>query len=67
MKKLAYKIRTKNYLLTNKHINNDEYIPQIYKKIQGWHPPPTSESTENRIIEFEKIIKEAITKNKNNK
>ena len=63
MKKLAYRIRTKQYLLTENRLSNREYIPQIYIKLQNWHPPPASLTLENCITAFEKQLKATITSN----
>jgi hypothetical protein len=38
VKKLAYRIRTKQYLLSNKKPTNTKYIPQIYKKLKTGNP-----------------------------
>jgi len=59
IKKLAYRIRTKQYLLDNDTINRNEYIPQLYVKIKNWNPPPASASTEERMTLFEKKLREA--------
>jgi hypothetical protein len=56
--KLAYSIRNKNYLLTEKKNNDTEYIPQLYVKIKGWNPPPAPIELENKLTEFEKKLKE---------
>jgi len=37
---LAYKIRTRQYLIQNNNNNTSPYIPQIYIKLKGWYPPP---------------------------
>jgi hypothetical protein len=67
MLKLAYKIRTKHYLLNhNRHPTND-YIPQLYKKLQGWHPPPAPNTTEDKLTTFEKLLKEALHHNSKRK
>jgi hypothetical protein len=60
--KLAYKIRTKEYLQHQKDPTNPttEYIPQLYIKLKGWHPPPASPTIEKEITQFEKKIKEAV-------
>jgi len=59
MLKLAYKIRTKNHLITTGKTNANEYIPQLYIKLKNWNPPPAPLSTEERMTLFEKKIKEA--------
>jgi hypothetical protein len=46
IKKLAYRIRTKQYLLTENRQSEREYIPQIYVKLKNWDPPPASLTTE---------------------
>jgi hypothetical protein len=60
--KLAYKIRTKEYLQHHKDPTNPttEYIPQLYVKLKGWHPPPASPTIEEEITQFEKKIKAAV-------
>jgi hypothetical protein len=63
LKKLAYSIRTKQYLLDNPHRPNQTYIPQIYIKLKDWHPPPASLNTENRITLFEKNVRQAVESN----
>jgi hypothetical protein len=52
IKKLAYRIRTKQYLLSNKKQTSTEYIPQIYVKLKKWYPPLASLTIENKITEF---------------
>jgi len=59
MLKLAYKIRTKNHLITTGKTNANEYIPQLYIKLKNWNPPPAPLNTEERMTLFEKKIKEA--------
>jgi hypothetical protein len=63
VQKLAYRIRTKQYLLSNRKSTNTEYVPQIYKKLKNWYPPPASLTIENRITDFEKQLKQLITTN----
>ncbi len=58
--KLAYKIRTKHWLLHQNPANTNPYIPQIYVKLKGWNPPPASSKTEDHLTEFEKKLKETI-------
>ncbi len=65
IKKLAYRIRTKQYLLTENRQSEREYIPQIYVKLKNWHPPPASLNIENRITAFEKHLKETVMINNN--
>jgi hypothetical protein len=65
VKKLAYRICTKQYLLSNKQPTNTEYIPQIYKKLKNWYPPPASLTIENKITDFEKQLKQSATTNNN--
>jgi hypothetical protein len=63
LKKLAYKIRTKHYLNTTDRNDTNKYIPQLYKKIKGWNPPPATLPTENQLNKFENEIKKAIQTN----
>jgi hypothetical protein len=62
--KLAYKIRTKQYLLQNESKSSDIYIPQIYVKLKGWNPPPAPLDIENCITDFERNLQDAIKSNK---
>ena len=64
LKKLAYKIRTTQYLLGKNDTNTEPYNPQIYIKLKGWNPPPATSDIEKRITAFEHYIKKAITENK---
>jgi len=57
---LAYKIRTKQYRLQNNNKNATPYIPQIYVKLKGWHPPPAPIDIENKLTTFEKLLKQTI-------
>ena len=59
MKKLAYKVRTKQYLLDNNTSTRNDYIPQLYIKLKNWNPPPASLVTEERMTHFEKRLREA--------
>jgi len=59
MKKLAYRVRTKQYLLDNNTINRNYYIPQLYVKLQNWNPPPASATTKDRMTLFERRLREA--------
>ncbi len=59
MQKLAYKIRTKHYLLTNDRTQHTEYIPQLYIKLKNWFPPPAPLTTEALMTVFEKNLREA--------
>jgi len=59
MQKLAYKIRTKHYLLTNDRTQQTEYIPQLYIKLKNWFPPPAPLTTEALMTVFEKNLREA--------
>ncbi len=47
--KLAYKIRTKQYLLQHNSKSSGAYIPQIYIR----NPPSTSLDIKNRITDFD--------------
>lgn len=73
LRQMAYKIRTKHYLTQNNTNNKNNidnassYIPQIYVKLQGWNPPPTSITVENRLTDFEKLLETAIQNNKRRK
>jgi hypothetical protein len=58
--KMAYNIRTKQYLLKNNPSPSGSYIPQIYVKLKDWNPPPASTEIENRITLFEKHLKKTI-------
>jgi hypothetical protein len=60
LQKLAYKIRTKQYRLQNNNKNATPYIPQIYVKLKGWHPPPAPIDIENKLTTFEKLLKQTI-------
>ena len=57
---MAYKIRTKQYLLQNNNKNATPYIPQIYVKLKGWYPPPAPIDIENKLTTFEKLLKQTI-------
>jgi hypothetical protein len=57
--KLAYRIRTKNYLLTTNKTQGETYIPKLYIKLKNWNPPPASLTTEEHITLFEKKLREA--------
>lgn len=59
MLKLAYSIRTKHYLEENQIENETEYIKQLYVKNRNWHPPPASNTIEEGITKFEKLLKQA--------
>jgi hypothetical protein len=59
MRKLAYRVHTKNYLLDNNTRHRDDYIPQLYIKLKNWNPPPASLITEDRMTLFEKRLREA--------
>jgi len=63
LQKLAYKIRTKHYLESTNRNEINEYIPQLYKKIRGWNPPPATAQTEHQLDNFENNIKKAILTN----
>ncbi len=65
LQKLAYKIRTKQYLTHNNHQSSDSYIPQIYIKLKGWNPPPATLTIENQITEFENKLQDAVNSNRN--
>jgi len=59
MRKLAYRIRTKNYLLDNNTRHREDYIPQLYVKLKNWNPPPAPLITEERMTLFEKRLHDA--------
>jgi hypothetical protein len=59
IRKLAYRICTKNYLLTTNKTQGETYIPKLYVKLKNWNPPPASLTTEERITLFEKKLREA--------
>jgi len=61
---MAYKIRTKQYLLEQNNREPDKYITQIYVKLKGWNSPPATIDVENRIMDFEKQIRVATEFNK---
>jgi hypothetical protein len=61
--KLAYRIRTKHWLLHQNPINTTPFIPQIYVKLKGWNPPPATSNTKHRMTEFEKKLKKAVNLN----
>jgi len=63
LQKLAYKIRTKHYLESTDRNEINEYIPQLYKKIKGWNPPPATLQTEHQISNFENNIRKATLNN----
>ena len=54
MKKLAYRIRTKNYLLDNNTRHQEDYIPQLNVKLKNWNPPPAPLITEERMTYLKK-------------
>jgi hypothetical protein len=59
MQKLAYKVRTKHYLLTNDRTQQTDYIPQLYIKLKNWFPPPAPLTTEDLMTVLEKNLHEA--------
>jgi len=63
LQKLAYKIRTKHYLESTDRNEINEYIPQLYKKIKGWNPPPATLQTEHQLNNFQNNIRKAIQNN----
>jgi len=67
LRKMAYKIRTKHYLLEKNTNISDNYIPQLYIKLTNWNPPPTTEDTENRLTLFEKLLTTTTTINRSNR
>jgi hypothetical protein len=55
---LAYKIRTKHYLLdTNNLDSTEDYTPQLYVRLKNWNPTPAPLSTKKQHTKFEKEIK----------
>ncbi len=67
LKKLAYKIRTKQFLLDNPRHDHSTYIPQLYVKLKHWNPPPASNEVEDQLVHFEKKIKAAVARNASQK
>jgi hypothetical protein len=65
LKKMAYRIRTKQYLIKNNTQPRTEYIPQLYVKLKNWHPPPAFLTIENKLTDFEKQIRQAVDSNYN--
>jgi hypothetical protein len=65
MQKLAYKPRTKQYLINNNHDSPEQCIPQLYIKLTGWIPPPATNTIETKMTEFERNLKIATTTNQN--
>jgi len=63
LKKLAYRIRTKHWLLHQNPENTTPFIPQLYVKLKGWNPPPATSNTEHCMTEFEKKLKKAVNLN----
>jgi wyosine [tRNA(Phe)-imidazoG37] synthetase (radical SAM superfamily) len=59
MKRLAYSIRTREFLKTSNTLQDSNYIKQIYLKNRNWNPPPASMSIEAKITDFEKKLKSA--------
>jgi hypothetical protein len=64
LRTMAYKVRTKQYLLEQNNRELDNYIPQIYVKLKGWNPPRATLDVENRLTDFEKQIRTATHSNK---
>jgi len=57
--KLAYRIRTKNYLLTTNKTQGEAYIPKLNVKFKNWNSPPAPFMTEEHITLFEKKLRVA--------
>jgi hypothetical protein len=57
MQKLAYKLRTKQYLINNHHDSPGQFIPQLYIKLTGWNPPPATNLIKTKMTEFERNLK----------
>jgi hypothetical protein len=55
--KIAYTIRTKHYLQTNNVKDSHEFIKQLYIRNKHWNPPPASTLIEEKLTEFEKLLK----------
>ncbi len=67
--RMARSIRTMYFLKQNGIGGNDSYDKQIYIQNKQWHPPPAPLNIEEKITEFEKILKakqlQLIKKHKN--
>jgi hypothetical protein len=56
--RLARSIRTNFYLKEHNLDCNSDYEKQIYIKNTNWHPPPAPLHIEDKISDFEKLLKE---------
>ena len=63
MKKLAYTLRNRQYMLDNSKKMTHQYIPQLYVKLKNWNPPPANQIIEDQLMTFETLLKGAITYN----
>jgi hypothetical protein len=57
IRKMAYSIRTKHFLMEHGTSNETNYIKQIYIRNSSWNPPPAPTKVEDGITNFEKLIK----------
>jgi hypothetical protein len=58
IQRIAYSIRTKNFLQQNNFENNQEYIEQLCIKNRHWDPPPASNLIETKTTCFKKLLKQ---------
>jgi hypothetical protein len=55
---MAYSIRTRYYLQHNNGLSDsNDYIKQLYIKNKNWDPPPATNTIEDSITSFEKLLK----------
>ena len=59
---MAYDIRTKYYLEQHGIASNVAYIKELYVKNKYWNPPPASISIEDKLTQFEKLLKQSYNK-----
>jgi hypothetical protein len=60
---MAYSIRTRHFLQeSNGLTDNNNYIKQLYTENKTWDPPPATNTIENNITLFEKLMKKAHAK-----
>jgi hypothetical protein len=57
VQKMAYAIRTKYNLQALNKEDDSDYIKQIYIKNKTWNPEPAPLHIEDKITDFEKLLK----------
>jgi hypothetical protein len=56
---MAYSIRTKYCLDESNTSSSNEYVKQLYIRNKNWNPPPAPTLIEEKITEFEKLLKKS--------